>query len=110
MSNGVADEVWNELRRLDRQHNALINDHTRMQGEADEVCSRVERLEKDMANVATKPQLQHTQDLINEKLAALKESIDPLRRGIYALVWLIIAAVVGGGLAFLIRTPPRIGP
>lgn len=101
----TTEALWDELRRLDGRQHAQANDSTRMQGEVDEICSRVERLEKDMANVATKTDLQHHSTLIGQKMDALKETFAPIRNGVYALVWLIIAAVVGGGLAFLINKP-----
>jgi hypothetical protein len=99
------DPLWEELRRLEGRQHQHAMDNTRMQGEVDEICSRVERLEGEMKNVATKPDLQFTRDLITQQLTGIKDTVDPLKKGIYALVWLIIAAVVGGGLAFLINRP-----
>lgn len=58
-----------------------------------------------MANVATKADLNHASTMVKQQIDHLKETFDPIRKGIYALIWLIIAAVVGGGLAFLINTP-----
>jgi hypothetical protein len=99
------DALWEEYRRLDSRQHAHANDSTRMQGELDEICSRVERLEGDMKNVATKTDLQFSRDLITAKLDAMKETVDPIKRGVYAVVWLIIAAVIAAGLAFLFNKP-----
>jgi hypothetical protein len=101
----VADPLWEEFRKLEARQHAQATDSTRLQGEVDEICSRVERLEGDMRNVATKNDLQYSRDLLSANIHSIKESVDPLKKGIYALVWLVIAAVVGGGLAFLINKP-----
>lgn len=58
-----------------------------------------------MANVATKADLNHASTMVSQQIDHLKETFNPIKNGVYALIWLIIAAVVGGGLAFLINKP-----
>ncbi len=99
------DALWDELRRMDRAQVDHIRDSVRIQGEVDEICSRVERLERDMSNVATKNDLGHSRDLISAQLTNLKDSVDPMRKGVYALVWLVISTVIVAGLAFLLSKP-----
>lgn len=78
-------------RQRDRSHK-LVDTVQGQEGRVARVEWDVGELKGDMAKLATAEQLKH-----------LTDTLDPIRRGVYGVVWLTLSAVIVAILALILR-------
>lgn len=70
---------------------------------------RIETTEGDVKDLrdsmATSEQLKSAVSNIDLRFTHLHDAIDPIRKGVYALVWLILSSIVIAVLALVLRGP-----
>ena len=97
-----AERIRNRVHRMAdtlQRHELLLAKHDqRLQSTEDDV--------KDLrGSMATSEQLRNAVSNIELKLTNLHDAINPIRRGVNAVVWLILSSIVLAVLALVLRGP-----
>lgn len=79
------------LRQRERSHK-LVDTVQVQEGRVARLEWEVDEVKKDLAGVATAEQLRN-----------LTEAMDPIRRGVYGVVWLVVAAVLVAILTLVVQ-------
>lgn len=98
-----------ELQRIRERMHKIADDVQEHRMKIGECLIRISQNEKAVTDLresmATSEQLENAVNLMTVKMSSLQQSIDPIRRGVNAVVMLIVTTLVGAILALLIYGP-----
>jgi len=95
----VTEEV-RRLRETSHEHTTSLAQHTGMFLEYE---VRMENVERSVETLATKADVDHHAETLTLKLDHLKETVDPIKHGIYWMVGLVLAAVIAALLSLVVK-------